>query len=58
MPGLYLAGVVAAGVDIGKLFIENGRRHAALVARDAARHLGTRPPDAAIPAISRFQDGD
>ena len=58
VPGLYLAGVVAAGVDIGKLFIENGRRHAALVARHAAARLGSRSPDAAIPAISRFQDGD
>ncbi len=58
VPGLYLAGVVAAGVDIGKLFIETGRRHAALVARDAAARLGSRSPDAAIPVLSRFQDGD
>lgn len=26
--GLYLAGVVAAGCDTGKIFIENGRQHA------------------------------
>jgi thioredoxin reductase (NADPH) len=32
VPGLYVAGVVAAGRHIGRLFIENGREHAARVA--------------------------
>jgi thioredoxin reductase (NADPH) len=27
VPGIYLAGVVTAGKDTGKIFIENGRFH-------------------------------
>ncbi len=59
VPGLYVAGVVAAGVDIGKLFIENGRVHAVRIVRDVLRKAGRRaerPLEA--PAIRRFQDGD
>lgn len=59
VPGLYLAGVVAAGVDIGKLFIENGRRHAGQIARHAAAALGRAPrPASDLPEIRPFQDGD
>ncbi len=59
VPGLYLAGVVAAGVDIGKLFIENGRRHAAQIARHATAALGRTPlPASSLPGIRPFQDGD
>lgn len=59
VPGLYVAGVVAAGVDIGKLFIENGRVHAVQIARHAAASLG-RTPRAPLgaPPIGPFQDGD
>lgn len=59
VPGLYVAGVIAAGVDIGKLFIENGRVHAVRIVADILRKAGRRPErplDA--PAIRRFQDGD
>ena len=59
VPGLYLAGVVAAGADIGRLFIENGRRHAAQVVSHllaaGGREAAGRP---ALPAIARFQDGE
>jgi thioredoxin reductase (NADPH) len=38
VPGLYLAGVVAAGHDANKIFIENGREHGArIVAHRLAR---------------------
>jgi thioredoxin reductase (NADPH) len=58
-PGLYLAGVVAAGIEIGKLFIENGRIHAVTIARHIAERSGRTPVDAPVPlAVRRFQDGD
>ena len=57
--GLYLAGVVAGGAQIGRFFIENGRRHAAQIVAHALSSLG-RPaangPE--IPRIGRFQDGE
>ena len=43
VPGLYVAGVLAAGARIGKLFIENGRLHAvAIVKHVLARRAGSR----------------
>jgi thioredoxin reductase (NADPH) len=59
VPGLYVAGVVAAGIDIGKLFIENGRVHAVQIVRDILRKAHRSPEQPlAAPAIKRFQDGD
>ncbi len=57
--GLYVAGVVAAGARIGKLFIENGRLHAVAIVKHLLARRGT-PPSAplAAPGIRRFQDGD
>jgi thioredoxin reductase (NADPH) len=37
IPGLYLAGVVATGHDSTKIFIENGRHHGRMIARDLRR---------------------
>ncbi len=57
--GLYVAGVVAAGRHIGRLFIENGRAHAALVVRHLLERRGA--PEAArpeVPPIRVFQDGE
>ena len=31
VPGLYIAGVIAAGYDANKIFIENGRDHGGLI---------------------------
>jgi thioredoxin reductase (NADPH) len=31
VPGLYIAGVLAAGHDANKIFIENGREHGGLI---------------------------
>ncbi|MEX2471755.1 MAG: YpdA family putative bacillithiol disulfide reductase [Gemmatimonadota bacterium] len=37
VPGLYIAGVIAAGNDANKIFIENGREHGALIVADRMR---------------------
>ena len=34
VPGLYIAGVIAAGYDANKIFIENGRYHGSLIVTD------------------------
>ncbi len=39
IPGLYVAGVVAAGKDGNSIFIENGRMHAKSIVQDIARRL-------------------
>lgn len=39
-PGIYLAGVVVAGMHTNEIFIENGRFHAHRIARDIAARLG------------------
>jgi thioredoxin reductase (NADPH) len=59
VPGLYVAGVVAAGRHIGQLFIENGRAHAARIVAHILDRRGAAPearPE--VPPIRRFQDGD
>ena len=44
VPGIYLAGVIVAGERTNEIFIENGRFHGALIARDlSARLLGALP---------------
>jgi thioredoxin reductase (NADPH) len=59
VPGLYVAGVVAAGVDIGKLFIENGRLHAVAIVKHLLARRGAAPTKPlSAPEIKRFQDGD
>jgi thioredoxin reductase (NADPH) len=59
VPGLYVAGVVAAGRHIGRLFIENGRAHAAMIVAHILARRGA-PPEArpAVPPIRGLQDGD
>ena len=39
LPGVYVAGVVAAGLATSKLFIENTRHHGALIAEQVAARL-------------------
>jgi thioredoxin reductase (NADPH) len=39
VPGVYLAGVVAAGYDANKIFIENGKLHGERIASAVARRL-------------------
>ncbi|MFB3829880.1 MAG: YpdA family putative bacillithiol disulfide reductase [Bryobacteraceae bacterium] len=38
-PGVYLAGVIVAGMHTNEIFIENGRFHGRLIALDIARKL-------------------
>lgn len=40
VPGMYVAGVVVAGERTNEIFIENGRFHGALIAKDLAEKLG------------------
>ena len=39
VPNLYLAGAILGGVEIGRIFIENSRHHAGLIAAAIARRL-------------------
>ncbi|MDE2944908.1 MAG: YpdA family putative bacillithiol disulfide reductase [Gemmatimonadota bacterium] len=41
VPGVYIAGVIAAGFNANKIFIENGREHGAFIATHLAARLGT-----------------
>jgi thioredoxin reductase (NADPH) len=40
VPGLYIAGVIAAGHNANKIFIENGREHGALIVADRLAKAG------------------
>jgi len=40
IPGVYIAGVIAAGFNANKIFIENGREHGALIATHLAARRG------------------
>jgi thioredoxin reductase (NADPH) len=37
LPGVYLAGVVQAGMNTSKLFIENTRHHGEVIVREVFR---------------------
>jgi thioredoxin reductase (NADPH) len=39
VPGVYIAGVLAAGFDANKIFIQNGREHGARIVRRFADAL-------------------
>ncbi len=51
VPGIFIAGVVVAGFDANKVFIENGRYHGDMI---VAHLLGQTAPH--IPAVSRDLD--
>ncbi len=48
VPGIYLAGVIVAGERTNEIFIENGRFHGALIARDLAHKLANRDVEAPV----------
>lgn len=41
VPGIYLAGVIVAGERTNEIFIENGRFHGALIAKDLASKMSS-----------------
>jgi thioredoxin reductase (NADPH) len=43
VPGIYLAGVIVAGMRTGEIFIENGRFHGSQIAADLKRKLSAVP---------------
>ena len=43
VPGIYLAGVIVAGMRTSEIFIENGRFHGQLIAADLKRKLQVEP---------------
>ena len=45
VPGLYVAGTLQAGNDLGKIFIENSREHGVRIVKHLSRRL--RPATAA-----------
>ena len=47
VPGLYLAGVIVAGMRTNEIFIENGRFHGKEIALDLARKLPVTEPEPA-----------
>lgn len=52
VPGVFIAGVIAAGFDANKIFIENGKFHGPLI----VDHIRGRAPDAAMTAVSHGSD--
>jgi thioredoxin reductase (NADPH) len=52
VPGLYLAGAILGGREIGRIFIENSRHHAGSI---AAAIAGGPPPAGVYPASGRNQ---
>jgi thioredoxin reductase (NADPH) len=44
VPDLYLAGAILGGVEVGRIFIENSRHHAALIADSIERRRREQPP--------------
>jgi thioredoxin reductase (NADPH) len=59
VPDLYVAGVVAAGLETGRLFIENGRLHAVAIVRHILARRGASPSaPLGAPGMGAFQDGD
>jgi thioredoxin reductase (NADPH) len=43
VPNLYLAGAILGGTEVGRIFIENSRHHAALIANSIERRLRAVP---------------
>jgi thioredoxin reductase (NADPH) len=51
--GVYLAGVIIAGMNTGEIFIENGRYHGRQIAEDLRRKLGQATLEPFAPASGR-----
>ncbi len=53
VPGIYLAGVIIAGMNSNEIFIENGRYHGRQIAEDLRRKLGVPTTEPFIPEHAR-----
>jgi hypothetical protein len=51
--GIYLAGVIIAGMNTSEIFIENGRYHGRQIAEDLRRKLGEPATEPAVPESAR-----
>ncbi|HVJ04343.1 MAG TPA: YpdA family putative bacillithiol disulfide reductase [Candidatus Saccharimonadales bacterium] len=51
--GIYLAGVIIAGMNTNEIFIENGRFHGRQIAEDLRRKLGEPTSEPLVPENSR-----
>ena len=51
--GIYLAGVIIAGMNSNEIFIENGRYHGRQIAEDLRRKLGEPTTEPFIPEHAR-----
>ncbi len=51
--GIYLAGVIIAGMNTNEIFIENGRFHGRQIAEDLRRKLGEPTAEPLVPENSR-----
>jgi thioredoxin reductase (NADPH) len=51
--GIYLAGVIVAGMNTSEIFIENGRYHGRQIAADLRRKLGEPATEPAVPESAR-----
>ncbi|MEP7132826.1 MAG: YpdA family putative bacillithiol disulfide reductase [Acidobacteriota bacterium] len=59
VPGIYLAGALLGGAEIGRIFIENSRHHAAMIADAiAARSDAARPAATSFPAFRTSPGND
>ncbi|HYK40929.1 MAG TPA: YpdA family putative bacillithiol disulfide reductase [Thermoanaerobaculia bacterium] len=52
VPGIYLAGALLGGSEIGRIFIENSRHHAAMIADAIEKRLSLAAPGSLRPALS------
>ena len=53
MAGIYLAGVIMAGMNTNEIFIENGRFHGRQIADDLRRRLGEPTTEPFVPENAR-----
>jgi thioredoxin reductase (NADPH) len=51
--GVYLAGVIIAGMNTNEIFIENGRYHGRQIAEDLRRKLGAATTEPFVPGNER-----
>ncbi|MFW6201773.1 MAG: NAD(P)-binding domain-containing protein, partial [Gemmatimonadota bacterium] len=58
VPGVYIAGVLAAGLDANKIFIENGREHGARIVRAVAGLAGGGTDPASEGAAAETESDD